>query len=239
MNNIKMNDDDAEMFLRYPEVDVYVFVYRNVIPKSLCKKLREELEVNCDHRYPNRVFNNIGMQARTNCVYADSDITQMDYSSTSIPSMPWSENMAELKYLISSETFNPNSCLVNGYLEPTDYVPLHRDKDLFDGNNTVCTVSIGGSRCFRYKKYKKDLPHQYQLKDDSFMSEEHETIVNEGDVCYMFGNANIYYEHEIRKYRKTKDPFPFDARFSCTFRYIKNGHKPILRTKEDMVEYYK
>jgi hypothetical protein len=46
----------------------------------------------------------------------------MNYSNSAIPKQPWNDVMEELRYLISSDTFHHNSCLVKGYQTLNDYV---------------------------------------------------------------------------------------------------------------------
>lgn len=211
-----------EYLINIPEKECYVLIYRNAISTDLCERLLNVLKVDCIHRYPNKVFGRITEQPRCNCLYADDDITQMDYSNSAVPSMKWNSEMLELKRLISSDNFNPNSCLVNGYITNIDMVGAHKDKNLLDGNNTVCTVSLGGTRLFRFK--------QCDTKDVI------ETYLNQGDVVYMYGKTNEYFTHEIPKYRKTIDKYEFKPRYSCTFRTIKQGVKPICYTIEDMMK---
>lgn len=227
-----------EFLINIPELNCYVEVFRNAISDDICEKVLAVVEEDCNHRFPNRVWNKTVLQARCNCLYADEDITQMDYSNSAIPAMPWRPEIEELRHLISSDTFHPNSCLCNAYVNVDDVVPLHRDKDLFDGNNFVCTVSLGGTRVFRYERYKGVIPADKKIPDGLVLPDRVDTLLNQGDVVYMHGNANFYFEHEVRKFRKTLDKFPFKPRYSCTFRVIENGTKPIFYTIEEMQEYY-
>ena len=162
----------------------------------------------------------------------------MDYSNSAIPSLGWREELEELRYLVSSDSFRPNSCLVNGYIDIEDRVGLHRDKDLFDGSNFVCTVSLGGTRRFIFRRWKGKIPESKKVPEGVEIPEIVETELNEGDVVYMYGNTNFYFEHEIAKYRKTKDSFEYAPRYSCTFRVIESGTKPIFERIEDMKKHY-
>lgn len=229
---------EHEFLLNIPELNCYVEIFRNAIPKELCDKVLAIVEDDCAHRYPIRVWNNAVEQPRCNCLYADDNITQMDYSKSAIPAQPWKPEIEELRYLVSSDTFHPNSCLVNGYINIDDVVGAHRDKDLFDGNNFVCTVSLGGTRLFRYNRYKGTIPPNKKIPDDVVLPDRVDTYLNEGDVVYMHGNANFYFEHEVLKYRKTIDKYHFKPRYSCTFRVIENGKNPIFYTVDEMKEYY-
>jgi alkylated DNA repair dioxygenase AlkB len=162
----------------------------------------------------------------------------MDYSNSAIPAQPWHPKMDELKYLISSDTFHPNSALINCYERVTDHVSPHRDKDLFDGNNFVCTVSLGGTRLFRFTPYTGVISAKMKLPEGLELPKKIETYLNEGDVVYMYGNSNYYFQHEIAKYRKTIDKYVFKPRYSCTFRVIEDGSNPIFDTVDEMKEHY-
>lgn len=227
-----MTQIKEEFLICIPELDCYVRVFRNAIPDDVCKKVLLAVQEDCIKRYPIKVFDNIVLQPRCNCLY--SDVAQMDYSNSAIPSLGWRDELIELKDLVSSDTFHPNSCLVNGYINVDDRVGLHRDKDLFDGSNFVCTVSLGGTRRFIFRRWKGKIPPSKLIPDDVHIPEFVETELNEGDVVYMYGNTNFYFEHEIAKYRRTKDSFEYAPRYSCTFRVIECGTKPICETVEEM-----
>lgn len=225
---------EHEFLVHIPEINCFVEVFRNAIPKAKCEKILECVTEDCSHRYPIKVFDKIVEQPRCNCLYADDDISRMDYSNSSIPKQPWNDVMEDLRYLVSSETFHPNSCLVNGYIGLTDCVGLHRDKDLFDGNNFVCTVSIGGTRLFRFVPYTGKISDKMRIPEGVELPKKIETYLNEGDVVYMYGNTNYYFQHEIAKYRKTIDKYVFKPRYSCTFRVIEDGINPVFDTVEEM-----
>lgn len=203
---------EKEILFEYPEINSFCEIWRRVIPSEDCKTIYDILERDCTMRYPITVYGRETVQPRTNCVYADEHISEMNYSTATIPAIPWDPKIRELRDLVSTSEFVPDSCLVNGYILEKDTVGLHRDKYLKDGNNVVCTVSFGGSRRFIFKPYKKI---QCPIELPTF-----ETILNEGDVVYFYGDTNVYFEHEIPKYRKTKDNFEFAPRYSATFRQI-------------------
>lgn len=139
----------------------------------------------------------------------------MNYSSTSIPKLPWNQLVYQLMQDVSTPNFHPDSCLTNGYIKQDDKVGFHRDKQLNDTLSVVCTVSFGGTRYFKFKPYEKEwqklglkLPSPFEIK------------LEEGDVLYMFGKTNIYFEHEILCLR-IKDNCEYIPRYSATFRQIR------------------
>ena len=222
---------EPEIMIGIEELNCLVEIYRNVIDEDLCKRLYNTVKEDCITKYDISYFDRTTkqmstiQQPRTNCVYADENVTNMSYTTVKIPTLPWNNSITELKETISFEDFKPNSCLVNGYLSLNDHVGLHQDKELRDENNIVCTVSLGGSRCFKFVPFFGNLTNKEQKLLDKYLEENdelstYETYLNEGDVVYMYANTNRYFKHQILKYRKTKDPYSFKPRYSCTFRVI-------------------
>ena len=198
-----------------PEIDCYVKVYKGLLDEDRLKRLYKLSKASCVKRYPITVFGKKTIQPRTNCVFGDIDLlgSYVKYSTAEIELTEWHAEMRELCDDIATPNFSPDMCLVNGYINLTDMVGAHRDKDLQDKYNTVCTVSLGGTRRFIFKPYK---PHK-------LIPENIEIELEHGDVLYMFGNTNEYFTHEIAKYRKTMDKFEFAPRYSLTFREQQGG----------------
>lgn len=208
-----MVDLEKEIVFLYPEINSACEIWRSVFSPEKCKEIYDVLEQDCIVRHPITMYGKVYDQPRTNCVYSDPHITEMRYSTVTIETQPWNPLIQELRELISTAEFYPDSCLVNGYIKKEDRVSLHRDKYLQDGNNIVCTVSFGGSRRFVFKPYKK-ISCPVKLPDSI------EIVLNEGDVVYFYGDTNVYLEHEIPTYRSTMDTFPYAPRYSATFRQI-------------------
>ena len=202
-----------ESLINFPEINSYVVIYRNIVPPQECEILFKILERDCTIRYPITVYGRETIQPRTNCVYSDDGINEMKYSTATIKTIPWNNTVKSLRDSVSHDEFHPDSALINGYLNREDKVGFHRDKFLKDSNNTVCTVSIGGTRRFRFRPYK-NISCPVQLPDKI------ETYLNNGDIVYMHGNTNIYFEHEIPSMR-INERFEFYPRYSVTFRQIK------------------
>jgi alkylated DNA repair dioxygenase AlkB len=159
----------------------------------------------CTIRYENSRFGKVYLQPRTQCVYADHTVSSQKYSNANIPSIPWNPLILRVKNFITKDGFFPNSCLINGYVNGReDYVSWHRDKEMRDGRNMVCTVSIGGTRKFVFRKYKDE-------------GVKVETFLNNGDIVYFWGNTNRDWEHSIPKPLVAEDSNP---RYSLTFRKI-------------------
>ncbi len=201
-----------EMLIDDEKTNCYCYVLRNIISEDLCLKLFNKFKKRCIKRHKITVYDKETITPRTQILYANEEINTMKYSNLELESRPWCDLTDKLKNIVSKlinythiEEFEPNSCLVNGYIEKTDMVGAHRDKNLKD--NIVCTVSIGGTRRFIFKPYKKD-------------GVSIETELHNGDVVFMTENTNKLYTHEIPKYRPTKDSWEYKIRYSATFRKL-------------------
>lgn len=201
----------------------YVYIFRDALPKREAKKLFELCEENVVEQLPIVVFGKEVLQPRYSKVYADENIEGQFYSGRTIPATKWPKIIKRLRdfiYLknesfgsVKNISFKPNACLINGYVTPEHNVGFHRDKELADKLQMVCTVSLGGSRRIVYQKYDNH-------------SEKVITYLHEGDILYMWGKTNIDWEHSISKPLKTdikKDEKYSAPRYSCTFRVIQSS----------------
>lgn len=204
------NSDGSKRTLIYswiihlPEKRSYCMVIRNVIPKWMTAILFTECQRDCVLQIENKLFNNVYLQPRLNCVYSDSNITKQKYSNTEVPTIPWTPMMNNLRNYVSRDGFYPNAALCNGYVEENHRIEYHRDRELRDGRDIVATVSLGGSRVF------------------SFMDIETEELsppiwLNDGDLVFFYGGTNTYFKHAIIKPLYGTDSSP---RYSVTFRII-------------------
>lgn len=182
----------------------YCCILRNALSFEDTKLIYKVCQRDCIKRYPNILYGKEYLQPRVQCVYSDPDVTGQSYSNQRIESIPWNPLILRVKNFISRDGFFPNSCLTNGYINKDDYVSWHRDKEMIDGRLMVCTVSIGGSRRFLFRKYND---HSIKI----------ETVLNDGDIVYFWGNTNKEWEHTIPKPRVSDDRNP---RYSLTFRKI-------------------
>lgn len=209
---------EPEFVINIPELNCFCIVYRCGVPADQIEDIKNCLIDDCTERYSITVFNNQTLAPRTNCFYADDGINGMKYSSTVIPAIPWKPPIQRLRDLVCRENFIPDSCLVNGYLNPKDKIGEHRDHKTDGVHNIVCTVSFGGSRFIKFRPYKPEweklsipIPDPMEIK------------LNECDIVYMYGNMNVFFTHEILNVRK-KDNIVFEPRYSATFRVIKDSN---------------
>ncbi len=193
----------TEYLIYDEETGCYVEIWRNVIPPDLCQRLITEFEQTCNVQYPmRRIHRQEGqsefiLQPRCNCFYSDEEVEAMTYSlGAEVPRILWTPNVLELRNLITIDPskddprfFYPDSCLINSYIEKKHHVGLHSDKYMQDENNTVCTVSLGGTRIFRYVLNDKN-------HSDVDLPKKVETYLHSGDVVYFYGNTNEFYKHD-------------------------------------------
>lgn len=191
--------------------DCSLKLYRNLLTEQELDECYSICEQYCTERYPITVFGKTTIQPRTNCTFVDLESygNYVKYSTAEIQAYQWHPTIYNISRILSTNGFEPNMCLVNGYVTPNDCVGAHRDKDLLDRFKTVCTVSLGGTRRMVFRPY------------DNNGLEKFEILLNHGDVLYMRGRTNELYTHEIPKMRKS-EKFPFAPRYSLTFREMKN-----------------
>ncbi len=199
---------NRELKCEYPIYDInngsYCIVVRDAIPKHMTSQLFMECQRDCTLQITNTLFGKPYLQPRVNCVYANSGITRQKYSGTEVPAIPWTDSMRYVRDYVATFGMNPNACLVNGYLTTDHYVDYHRDRELRDGNNTVMTVSLGGSRVFSFMRISDN-----ELSPPIWL--------HDGDFVMFYGNTNTLYKHSIIKPLYGTDSRP---RYSATFRII-------------------
>lgn len=202
---ISKPDQKIEWILNDDTNGWYCCVLREALSFDDTYLLYSVCQRDCINRYPNTLWGKTYLQPRVQCVYSDSSVTGQTYSNQRIQSIPWTPLISRVKTFITRDGFIPNSCLVNGYVDgKNDYVSWHRDKEMRDGRNMVCTVSLGGSRTFVFRKYSDNT---VKVK----------TTLNNSDIVYFWGNTNRDWEHSIPKPLKNEDSNP---RYSLTFRTI-------------------
>lgn len=182
----------------------YCVIYRNIIPIDFCNELYNDCYYNCINQYPITMYGRTTMQPRKNCVFANDNITGQSYSGQRVPSIKWTNATLRLRDFINDSSFQSNACLVNGYIDPNHNVGWHSDKELRDINQTVITVSIGGSRRFSFREKQN---HKNVVT----------TYLNNGDVVRFWGKTNELWDHCILKALIKDDQRP---RYSLTFRVI-------------------
>lgn len=182
-----------------------VIIIRNYLSDdyaiNLCTKLKNEVKW---RKEPVQIRGQSIMQPRQVYACGDSKL-QYTYSGLTLPVEPWIQEIKELRDRIQKELEIPfDSCLLNEYQNGTQYIGYHSNKEALGPENTVVTISLGGSRDFHFRT--KEAPHK-TIK----------TILNNGDCCIMRGNTQRDYTHTIPKRAHG------DYRISLTFRLINNN----------------
>lgn len=206
---VKNSVNGKEYKHEYPIWDVsrdsYCVVVRSLFSYEDTVSIYSDCQKDCNLQIQNKVFNNVYLQPRFNCVYSDEGITKQKYSNTEVPTIPWKSSIRNVRdFIHSSYGFRGNGCLVNGYLTGDHYVDYHRDRELRDGRNSVVTVSIGGSRVFSFMDIASG-----NLSPPIWL--------HNGDLVYFYGGTNTHYKHSIIKPLYGTDERP---RYSLTFRII-------------------
>ena len=125
------------------------------------------------------------------------------YSNTTKHSLPWTENLQQLKKLVEHKTGESyNSCLLNLYHSGAEGMAWHSDgeKDLQD-NGAIASLSFGATRKFAFK-------HKQSKEVVSL-------ILKPGSLLVMKGSTQKHWLHRLPPTKKVHD-----ARINLTFRTI-------------------
>lgn len=171
---------------------------------ALCEKLRTELKWRHE---PIKLFGKTFMQPRQVYACGDDELVRIgktyDYSTVHIPIVPWIPEVQAYRDRISKELGLPfDSCLLNEYLDGTQSIQHHSDREALGVCNSVVTISLGGSRDFHLKSKSKPFR---TIK----------TTLHNGDVVVMLYKTQEQWTHSIPKRAKA------EYRISLTYRQIK------------------
>jgi len=127
------------------------------------------------------------------------------YSFSGITLQPkdWTSELLSIKKqieLLSDVTFN--SVLLNKYRDGNDSIAWHTDAEKELGHNPVIvSVNFGAERIFQLKHIQTN--------------ERLDITLSHGSILIMMGELQHYWQHQVPKTKKTKDP-----RINLTFRKI-------------------
>src|SRR5438309_1542730 len=136
------------------------------------KIIRRQMNMYGKNVYRSRVSYACGAEYLEGQLYPESDIV--------INKWP-----PEIEYL-QSKIYNDfhhftDSCLINGYLNGSDYFYPHSDKECKDPLQSVLMLSTGASRDFHF------------IWNES--KEKIKTVLNNGDLLIMYGDTNNKLKH--------------------------------------------
>lgn len=177
----------------------FVFIIREWLDKktadALCEKYRKEVPFDLRIEQSRKTF-------------ACGDDVKHSYAGAMLN--PWLPEAKEHRDRIEKEfKFPASSCLLNRYLDGTEGIGWHSDKEVSSShNNAVYTISLGGSRDFQLReKYPKIKPVK--------RGEDIITVkLNSGDLVGMLGKTQDLYIHCIPKRAKA------EYRISESFRLL-------------------
>jgi len=117
----------------------------------------------------------------------------------------WTPTVKMMRDLVTKETGQYcNHCVLNRYVNGSDYIGYHKDKNKDMRNGTcIFTVSLGTPRIMKLKNIKNKRVNDYTLKP--------------GSIFAIGWQTNEKYKHSIPVSNKVKG-----TRISLTFRSIKS-----------------
>ena len=126
------------------------------------------------------------------------------YSGQTLNPKPFTKPLVKLEKLISNVAkSNYNVVLLNKYRNGEDSVSWHTDSEKSLGlNPNIASLSLGGSKPFK-------------LREISNKKNQHEILLEHGDLIIMKSQTQHYWEHSIPKSKKFNK-----LRVNLTFRNI-------------------
>ena len=120
----------------------------------------------------------------------------------------WNPQLLELKYKVSLWSgVKFNSVMCNRYVNGHHSVGWHSDNEPHLGKNPViASISLGVDRRFELRPVNRRAPHAPAT---------HVCNLQHGDLCYMQGNMQQFWQHRVPKQHEVDQP-----RINLTFRVI-------------------
>lgn len=136
------------------------------------------------------------------CWYGDDNV-EYRYSGVNHVSLPWTDELFQLKMRIVKYTENPfNSVLGNFYRNEKDSMGWHSDNEKELGSTPcIASISLGEERLFKIRN----------KKTGEVLGEN---LAN-GSLLIMSGNFQNDWQHSVPKEKTIRDP-----RINLTFRQI-------------------
>lgn len=145
---------------------------------------------------------------RTSCAYGDTDSSGVQlvyrYSKNVKKSLPWSEELLELKKRVEDATGDTyNFALINYYCDGTAQIPWHSDDERdIDHTCSIGSISVGAVRKFKMKE------NSTQITTDVFLQH--------GSLLVMGSGTQQKYKHAMLKSTVVNTP-----RYNITFRKVR------------------
>lgn len=103
-------------------------------------------------------------------------------------------------------------CLIHLYRNGEDKIEWHADRESL--NSSVCSVSFGATRVFRFRAINETTGHHTQYE------------LHHGDVLYMKKGCQQHFKHQVPTTKKVKE-----RRINLTFRKFDSGYAVQPTTK--------
>lgn len=195
---------------RAPPESPEVELIPGFIPPELCElyfsRLRQELSFNPDQI----MINGALVSARRQTDYRADPHAAYSYSGVLRPPAPWTPALSELRARVQAQSgLDFNACLCNFYENGEVGMGWHADKeDDLGPRPTIASLSFGQARRF---VFRRRLP--WREKGAGY--QKWEFILQAGDLLYMRGDTQRYFEHALPPAARAQEP-----RLNFTFRRV-------------------
>jgi alkylated DNA repair dioxygenase AlkB len=147
-------------------------------------------------------------ERRLTALQSESDAI-LYYSKKTMTPDPFSSRVKFVKDMVESRFgIKFDSCLINYYVNQSDYMGFHKDDVGVTKSTNIITVSFGETRNFVVRlRNDKDIKYNFELKN--------------GDVFRMFNDCQEVYDHSIPEVKGGEEK---GGRISLTFRVLNNSN---------------
>lgn len=149
------------------------------------------------------VFGQRHVTGRSVAWFDDSGL-EYSYSGTTKKSLPWTEDLRELKLLVEQRCGGRfNSCLLNFYHDGSEGMGWHSDDERsLEKDSAIACLSLGAERKFKFRH--KRLPLTAGM------------LLGPGSLLVMRGTTQSHWQHSVPKMLRVRA-----ARISLTFRRMR------------------
>jgi alkylated DNA repair dioxygenase AlkB len=185
-----------------------VIIFKNFLNQSQADWMLEYCLQNVTWGQDKYIFSGKGnleprevLAPRLTSLYGDKPYT---YSGQTLYPTSFTKALERLKSIISEQDGTDyNVVLLNQYRDGKDSVSWHTDSERALGKNpSIASISLGGSKPFK-------------LREISNKKNQHEILLEHGDLIIMQGKTQHFWEHSIQKSKKYNE-----LRVNLTFRKI-------------------
>jgi tRNA/tmRNA/rRNA uracil-C5-methylase (TrmA/RlmC/RlmD family)/alkylated DNA repair dioxygenase AlkB len=185
-------------------------IFRENESENYFEELKNEINFKQDYfKEINGGIETMIRERRLTCLQSDVN-NELYYSKKIMTPDPFSFRVKYVKDIVETRFgIKFDSCLINYYVNQSDYMGFHKDDVGVTKSTNIITVSFGETRTFVVRlRNDKDIKYNFELKN--------------GDIFRMFNDCQELYDHSIPEVKGGEEK---SGRISLTFRVLSNIDK--------------